>query len=162
SRELWRRNVLARVLSTGDPAITEDEGIPTIRLRSPRYALNFAVAKIIHYARGVSIIQTFNYHACLPSLIAAWILPKPVFCMFLGIMQEVWPETHGLVLGRARIVWERFLLTRRYARTIFLSEANLEKAVRLGVERRRALVNMPGIPSDIRGAAPGKNNTVLF
>ena len=161
STAAMRRKVAVTVLTTGDPKVREHEGVPTIRLPIHRYAFNLAVPQIIARARQVHLIHTFNYHACLPSLVAGRWLGKPVVCTFLGIVQGVWTETHGAVAGRARILWEKFLLTRRFARMQFLSEENLRAAERLGVRHECAEVNLLGLPPDI-GAASPKEAEVLF
>jgi len=161
ARNLIRRKVAVTVLTTGDPKITAYQGVPTIRLPIHRYAFNLAVPQIIARSRHVHLIHTFNYHACLPSLVAGRWLGKPVVCTFLGIVQDVWTETHGALSGRARVLWERFLLTRRFARMQFLSEENLRIATRLGVRPECAEVNLLGLPADI-GPAPQKEREVLF
>ncbi len=161
ARHLIRSRVAVTVLTTGDPSLTEFEGVPTIRLPIHRYAFNLAVPQIIAQARDVHLIHTFNYHACLPSLWAGRWLGKPVVCTFLGIVQDVWTETHGAFWGRARILWEKFLLTRRFARLQFLSEDNLRNAVKLGIQTTRAEVNILGLPADLRPALQ-REKFVLF
>ena len=159
---LTKRDISVRVLTTGNPAIRDFEGIPTKRLRRHRYLLNLAVTAITREARDCDLIQTFNYHACLPSLIAGKRLNKPVICLCLGLFDKAWLQMRGPVFGRLWRSWERFTLTRSFSRLILLSGHSLETAVRLGVPRERCTVIHPGIDPPDFDPVVGKRTTVLF
>lgn len=165
ARHLMRRGVHVRVLTTGDPAATNYEGVPTVRLPLHRYGLNLAVRRIVREARTADLIHTCNYHAALPSLLAGRWLRKPVVCQMLGLFDEGWKEMRGPVLGRAFMRWERFILKRDFARTMFLSDYSLEVGVAHGVDRRAAVANCPGVAlAECQAASQRheKDNVVLF
>lgn len=162
ARHLMRCGVDVRVLTTGDPCQVEYEGIPTMRLPIHPYRLNFAVGSITAMARQADLIQTFNYHACFPSLLAGRRLRKPVVCLMMGLFQKAWLDMRGAVLGRAIQHWERFLLTRRFSRVIFPSDYAYREGIALGVSRERAVVCYPGIELSDYKPARQKEDVVLF
>lgn len=162
AKHLIQSGVSLRVLTTGDPAITDYDGIPTERLRTSRHGLNFALPAIIRQARSTDLIQTFNYHACLPSLTAGRILHKPVVCMFLGLIQHNWLAMRGKIIGRAFRRWENFLVRRNFDRTLFLTEDNQQTALRLCNRPSHFLVIHPGIDADEFSPADQKENMVVF
>lgn len=161
ARCLQRQGIEVRVLTVGDEALTQYEGVPTRRLPISRYRMNLAVRAIARAAQGADLIQTFNYHACLPSLLAGRCTRKPVVCTMLGLFQEAWIEMRGRLSGRLFMAWERALLRCRFSRTIFLSQHSLSLGIALGARPERSLVNNPGI--DLGGFQPGpKDNSILF
>ncbi|MCP4589406.1 MAG: glycosyltransferase family 4 protein [bacterium] len=162
ARSLIAQGIDVRVLTTGDPRSTECEGVPTMRLPMHRYRFNFATRQIAVAAADVDLIYTFNYHACLPSLCAGRRAGKPVVCMTLGLFGDAWKAMRGRIVGLAWMAWERFLLTRSFDRTLFLSDYSREQGVALGVPPNRALVNRPGIELSDYGPAVPKDDTVLF
>ena len=162
AKHLQQAGVSVQVLTTGNPAISEHEGVPTVRLPISRYRLNFAVRDIVRLGKSADVIQTFNYHACLPSLLAGKVLHKPVVCMFLGLIQQSWMEMRGRMVGNAFRYWETFLLKREYARTLFLTEDNHEAALHLCRRKDRLLVNFPGISTSEFAPADRKENMVVF
>ena len=159
---LLREGIGVHVLTTGDPKIDNVDGIPTTRLSIHRYNLNLAVRHIVKLARGVDLIQTFNYHGCLPSFIAGKYLHKPVLCLCLGLFSEAWLQMRGPVLGRIWRNWEKFLMTRAYTRMIFLSEHSRRSAISLGVNEGRAMVNSPGVDLERYTCNTKKDDVVLF
>jgi glycosyltransferase involved in cell wall biosynthesis len=162
ARHLMDAGVALQVLTTGDPAIAEYDRIPTLRLPVSRYRLNLALPTILRLAKSADVIQTFNYHACLPSLLAGKISHKPVVCMFLGLIQQSWLEMRGPILGRAFRYWENFLVNRDFSRVLFLTDDNRETAVRLRNGPERLLVNHPGISTSEFSPAENKENMVVF
>lgn len=162
ARSLIAQGVNVRVLTTGDPRVTEYEGIATVRFPIHRYRFNLATLRIAEAARHVDLIHTFNYHACLPSLRAGRRLGKPVVCMTLGLFGDAWKAMRRPVLGHAWMAWEKFLLTRPYDKTLFLSEYSRNQGVHLGVPPERAMVNHPGIELHNYGPADPKDDAVLF
>lgn len=162
ARNLMRHGVDVQVLTTGEPAITSYEGTPTARLPMHRYRFNLATSQILELARNADLIHTFNYHACLSSLRAGRRLGKPVVCVILGLFQNAWKEMRPGLAGHARILWERFLVTRPFNRLIFLSEYSRKTGVALGAPPARSLVNCPGIYVDQYCPAAQKEDVVLF
>jgi glycosyltransferase involved in cell wall biosynthesis len=109
----------------------------------------------------VDLIQTFNYHACLPSLIAGKLTGKPVVCVILGLFQEAWLGMRGHWLGQIYAAWERVMIRRGFARIIFLSDYSRDLGIRFGARPELALVNNPGIDPD-RFTPESKDGCVLF
>lgn len=162
ARHLKRRGVDVHILTAGDPGITSYEGIPTERLPVSRYRLNLALPAITRRAEDVDLIQTFNYHACLPSLAAGRRLGKPVVCTILGLFHEAWKEMRGPLLGRAFMAWERYLVSRDWAQLVFLSEYSRSLGVSLGAQPERSVVVKLGIDLDLYRPAIEKEQVVLF
>jgi glycosyltransferase involved in cell wall biosynthesis len=134
-----------RVLCPGDPAITTFEGVPTERLPIGRYAFNLYAPAIARRARAADIVYTFNFHACLASLVAARLVGKPVVCSILALFGPAWRSMKGRRLGIAYQAWERFVVTRRFDRTLYLSAASMRDALRLGAPAATSEVVSPGI-----------------
>ncbi len=162
ARGLQQRGVDVRVLTTGDPAMTDYEGIPTTRLPIHRYRLNFAARTIAAHARDVDLVHTFNYHACWPSLRAARSLNKPVVCQILGLFGEAWKRMRPPGIARVWMAWERFLARRPFDRVICPSDTSRDLAVSMGADSRRAVVNNPGIDVDAYRPTRPKEDVVLF
>jgi glycosyltransferase involved in cell wall biosynthesis len=162
ARHLLRRGVQVRVVTTGDPRVTAYGGVPTVRLPVSRYRFNLALRPILDHARTCDLIHTCTYHAALPSLVAATWLRKPVLCQVLGLFDDGWKQMRGPVRGRALQAWERFLVTRRFGRTMFLSDYSRELGMALGVEAGRAVANYPGIDWPDGNQSPHKEDEVLF
>ncbi|MGE0417403.1 MAG: glycosyltransferase family 4 protein [Acetobacteraceae bacterium] len=133
------------VLTAGDPAITSHAGVPTERLPISRYRFNLSTSTIAAAARRADLIHTFTYHACLPSLMAARRVGKPIVCEVLALFGDTWRSMRGPAIGRLFQAWERFLVTRRYDRTLFLSEPSRQIALRLGAPAEQSMVLSPGI-----------------
>ncbi len=162
ARTLRQFGIDVQVVTTGNPASAQYDGVYVVRLPVSRYAFNFQVRKILELARQADVIQTFNYHACLPSLIAAKRLGKPVVCLLLGLFDEAWKEMKGPILGRAYIAWERMLMRRDFSRLIFLSEYSRQIGIKLGAPPARSLVNTYGVDIDQFHPVSEKENFVLF
>jgi len=163
AKHLKKQGVVVRVLTTGDPAITEYEGIPTQRLPISRHRMNLAAGEIAEAAAAsdVDLIQTFNYHACLPSLLAGKLTGKPVVCVILGLFQEAWNGMRGHWLGQMYAAMERVMVRRNFARIIFLSDYSREVGIRLGARPELSLVNAPGIDPERFKPEP-KDGCVLY
>lgn len=151
-----------RVLTTGDPRIGSFEGVPTTRLPIHPYRMNLAASEVLRHAEGADLIQTFNYHACWPSVTVGRRLGLPVFCGVLGFFGAIWLQIRGPVAGSAFRALERFIATRDYDRVMCLSEHSRDVCVRLGVNRERTFVNYPGIDVDEFDCPADKDDEVLF
>jgi glycosyltransferase involved in cell wall biosynthesis len=162
ARHLLRRGVQVRVVTTGDPRVTEYGGVPTVRLPVSRYRFNLAIRTILDHARSCDLIHTCTYHAALPSLVAGTWLRKPVLCQVLGLFDDGWTKMRGSVGGRARQAWERVLVTRRFGRTMFLSDYSRDLGIALGVDPDRAVANCPGIDWPEGNQPLRKEHEVLF
>lgn len=159
---LRRSGATVSVLTTGNPEDDDTDGIPVTRLPISRYRLNLEVARVVRAARDADVIQTFNYHACLPAYIAARYLGMPIVCELLGLFTDEWLALKGPLAGRAFRIWERLLLRLPFDRAVFLSDFSADLAVQLGVPRERCVVNVPGISHDDYYSAPEKDVDVLF
>jgi 1,4-alpha-glucan branching enzyme len=162
ARHLIRRGHSVHVLTTGDPAITSYDDIPTTRLGIHRYRFNFASRTIEKHARGADIIHTFNYNACYASLIAGRRLNIPVVCSILGLFGTVWREMKGPILGRVFEMWERQLLKLPFARIIFMSEFSRDLGIQLGASAANSMINEPGIDHEAYQLHYPKEERVLF
>jgi glycosyltransferase involved in cell wall biosynthesis len=162
ARTLIRNNVRVRVLTTGNPAETSFEGIPTARLPIHKFRFNLAVREIARHARGADVIQTCTYHACLPSLVAGKLLQKPVVCLVLGLFQDAWKEMRPGIGGAGRVAWEKFLLRRDFSRIVFISDYSRQLGVELGAPAQRSIVNFPGVRLEDYTADGPKEDIVLF
>jgi glycosyltransferase involved in cell wall biosynthesis len=159
---LQKRGVSVRVLSTGRPALGTYEGVPIARLRRHRYLFNFSVPDIVRFGREFDLIQTFTYHACLPSWVAGKWLHKPVVCLSLCVFEDAWLEMKGRLAGHAFRAIERLQLTRDFARLVFLSEPNLHCGTAAGVPTSRTLLIPPAIEVEECAPAEEKEDVVLF
>ncbi|UCE59438.1 MAG: glycosyltransferase family 4 protein [Phycisphaerales bacterium] len=162
ARHLQRAGVDVRVLTTGDPSITDYEGIKTHRLPIHPYRFNLAASQVADFAADVDLIQTFNYHACLPSLRGGRETGKPVVCMILGLFREAWKEMRGPIVGRMFMAQEQFLLTREYDRLIFLSEFSRRMAVKQAPLNSPTSIISPAIELQNYAPADPKEDVVLF
>ena len=151
-----------KVITTGDPTIRSVDGIPTTRLPISRYRFNLAANAVTEMAQSVDVIQTFNYHACLPALAAGRRTGKPVVCTMLGLFLDEWATMRGPVMGRLFQAWERYLLCRAYDRVSFLSEFSRKVGVELGAEADRTFVASPGVDTLAFRPAEKKDDVVLF
>ena len=162
ARCLAQRGVEVTVLTTGDPALTDQAGVPVVRMPISRYRMNLAAGRITKMARDVDLIQTFNYHACFPSLIAAQRLHKPVVLSLIGLFGETWREMKGQMIGRAFIAWEKLLIRRPFSHVLFLSDYSRNMGLEFGVRRERSSVNTYGLDTEYFRPAPKKEDFVLF
>ena len=162
ARYLQRRGHQVSVLTTGDPALTDYEGIPTRRLAIPRARLNLAWREVAAAAREADVIHCFTFHSAYPALRAARALGKPVVCGVLALFgKSVWRDMKGGVVGRAFAAFERRMVGLPFDARIYLSESSERLARDLGVHRPSDVVIEPGISIDDYAAAEHKDG-VLF
>jgi len=159
---LSRLGVQVEVITTGDPGIESVDGIATRRLPISRYRFNLAAKEVTEMAQAADLIQTFNYHACLPALAAGRRTGKPVVCGVLGLFGNAWSSMRGPGIGRLFQAWERNLLVRDYARIFFLSDYSRRFGIELGVEPGKAFIASPGVDAEVYRPAPQKEDFVLF
>lgn len=162
ARGVIGRGVDLRVLTTGDPAVTEYQGVPTTRLPISRHAMNLQARRITQEARGAALIHAFNYHAALPALAAGRRLGIPVVCTILGLFGPTWRQMRGPVVGRAFEALERRIVSRPYARTIFLSESSRRAGIAMGARPETSTVITPSIDLDRFRPAAQRRDVVLF
>jgi glycosyltransferase involved in cell wall biosynthesis len=159
---LRQLGVDVNVITSGDPGIESIDGIATRRLPISRYRFNLAANEVAEMAQSVDLIQTFNYHACLPALAAGRRTGKPVVCGVLGLFGDAWSSMRGPVVGRLFQAWERHLLLRKYTKTFFLSEYSRQFGIELGVNPESTFIASPGVDSQAYRPAEQKEDFVLF
>jgi glycosyltransferase involved in cell wall biosynthesis len=162
ARGLMSQGVDVRVLTTGDPAQREYEGIPTERIPVHRYRMNFAASLIALRAADADLVQTFNYHACWPSLVGGERAHRPVVCSFLGLFGDAWIDLKGKVMGPLFRAWERRMLKLPFFRLCFLSEYSRRQAISLGSLEQSTRAVCPGVALEHFRPAREKENLVLF
>jgi glycosyltransferase involved in cell wall biosynthesis len=161
AKHLQKRGVEVKILTTGDPKVTEFDGIPTIRLRRNRFLMNFAIPSILFHAKDVDLIQTSNYNACFPSWLAGKLLRKPVFCFAFGLYGKRWLKMRGKILGTLSRIVEKIQLNRSYTKNLFLSNYSRKWGQEIGIPKQRSEVISPGL--NIKKYKPGKKSPyVLF
>lgn len=145
AKNLQKRGVEVKVLTTGDPSIKEFDGIPTVRLPIHRYLMNFAFLQVMKHARDVDLIQTSNYNACFPSWLAGKLLKKPVVCMVMGLYGRRWVKMRGIIKGTLSRIVEKIQLSRSYEKVVFLSDYSRQWGMELGIKKEKSVVISPGI-----------------
>ncbi len=161
AKGLLDRDIEVKVVTTGDPGIKEFEGIETVRIPVNRYMMNLAVPWIWKHTKDCDIIQTLNYNAALPSLIAGKLRKVPTVCLVTGLWRDKWIKMRGPVNGRISKIVENIQLNRDYDRFIFLSKWSLSDGIELGIPKNKSDVIPPGI--DLEKFTPKKKRDyVLF
>jgi glycosyltransferase involved in cell wall biosynthesis len=136
------------VLTTGDPKIKNYENIPTIRFPVNRYLMNLTAPMIAKYARNFDLIQSNNYNACFPSLIAGKLVKKPVYCMVHGMYGKKWLSMRGHFFGNISRAVEKFQVSGNYEKIIFFSEFARDAGISVGIQKKKTTVIHPGIEYD--------------
>jgi len=153
--------VEVKVVTAGNPAVGEWQGLPTQRLPISRYQFNLAAPTILAAAKNVDLIHTYNYNACLPALVAGKKLGIPVILHMIGLFGSVWREMRPFPLGHAWEWIEAFQLRRGWDRIICLSDYARNHALDIGANPKRCVVINPGIEERfVPGAV--KQDLVLF
>lgn len=148
ARALRDRGHRVRVVTTGNPAVADYDGIPTLRLPISRYRMNLAWRALAAHARDADVVHAFTYHAMLPAVRAARALRKPVVGGVLALFGDVWLEMRGPLMGRAWRAVERRLLALPFDVKLHLSDFSLALSRELGVARAGDRVVVPGISLD--------------
>jgi glycosyltransferase involved in cell wall biosynthesis len=159
---LMAQGIAVQVLTTGDPAITAIEGVPTRRLRLPRHAMGLAIGSIAREAARHDLVHAFNYNAALPALAAARLARRPVVCEMLGLFGAGWLKLKPGLSGRVHMWLEERIIRARYDRMIFLSEPSRRAGIAIGADPARSVVIHPGIESGGVPPATTREPFVLF
>ena len=136
------------VLTTGDPKIKNYENISTIRLPVNRYLMNLTGPWIARHAKNFDLVQSNNYNACYPSLMAGKLVKKPVYCMVHGMYGKKWLSMRGPFLGNISRAVEKFQVSGDYEKIIFFSEFARDAGVSVGIPKEQTTVIHPGIEYD--------------
>lgn len=145
ARGLKEKGIEIKVLTTGNPKIKEFKNIRTIRIPINRYLMNFAVPWICKHAKDVDLIQTNNYNACLPSLIAGKLLKKPVVCMVHGMYRDRWIKMRGPILGTISKYMEKLQVDHSFDKIVFYSDFARDEGLRAGIPEKITKIVLPGI-----------------
>jgi glycosyltransferase involved in cell wall biosynthesis len=133
------------VLTTGNPKIKIYENIRTIRLPVNRYLMNLTSPWIAKYAKDFDLIQSNNYNACFPSLMASKLVKKPVYCMVHGMYGKKWLSMRGPFFGNISQAVEKFQVTGDYKKIIFFSDFARDTGISVGIPKKKTVVIHPGI-----------------
>lgn len=145
AKHLQQRGHTVKVLTSGNPALTEHEGIPTIRLPRNRYLMNIAFKKIYQEAKDVDIIQTATYNAAFPAWLAGKLLNKPTVCLVMSYWGERWRTLRGPLWGTLSRWGERMQVGRSYDYHVFISEFSRDFALQSGLRPKKSTVIYPGL-----------------
>lgn len=150
-----------RVITAGDPSITEFDGIQTTRLPCSSYTFNLKWKQIAKLAAGADVIHGFTYHGLYPAYRAAKHLNKPFIKMALALFGNEWQEMRGPLIGRLFIWYERFLIGLPAAKQIFISEFSYLYAKSLSLNTENSCIIEPGISLEDY-SANGEKPYVMF
>ncbi len=145
ARHLQAAGHTVTVVTTGDPAITQYQGMRTVRLPVSRYRMNLEWRRIAALAANADLIHAFTYHALYPSVRAGRALGKPVVGGVLALFGDVWLEMRGPMAGRLWRRIERYLLNLPVDVKLHLSDFSLDLSRAIGVARPGDQVVIPGI-----------------
>lgn len=145
AKNLQRRGVKVKILTTGNHNIKEFEGIPTIRLKRNRFLMNFAFFSIWKHAKTIDLIQTSNYNACFPSWLVGKLMGKPVVCFVFGLYGKRWLKMRGWLKGTVSRIIEKIQVNRSYEKILFLSNYSKEWGTEIGIPEKRSAVISPGV-----------------
>ncbi len=161
AKNLQKAGHQVRVVTTGDPAITSYESIPTFRIKRNRYFFNVSFWTIAKHAKWADLIQTSTYNAVFPSWLVGKIFRKPVACMVMSYWGQEWKTMRPGFRGTFSRLFERFTLHRRFAATIFLSDFSKSFAIASGMSGKNAVVINPGVETSLYQPLP-KEKCILF
>ncbi|HLC96348.1 MAG TPA: glycosyltransferase family 4 protein [Candidatus Nanoarchaeia archaeon] len=145
AHHLQQRGIKVTVLTTGNPAINQYKGIPTIRIPLHRYLMFLAAGRIKEVAKDCDLIQTSTYHAAWPTYKAARFLHKPVVCFVLGAYGSRWLKMRGILWGSIIRAIEHFILRQPYSKLLFISDYSKAWAREIGIDTSQAEVISPGV-----------------
>lgn len=145
AKNLAKKGVQVKVLTTGKPEIKEYEGIKTIRLPINRYLMNLAFFSILKEAKDCDLIHCSSYNAFFPAWLAGKISRKPVICYAMGLYGKRWLKMRGWLGGIISRIGEKIQLKRSYDRMVFLSDYSKELGKEIGIEGEKIRVVNPGV-----------------
>ena len=151
-----------RVLTTGDPADTEYEGIAVKRLPVHRYRFGFCVDAAIEAARGVDLIHVFGFHACRPGLKAARKLSIPILSTLSALFGAEWRRMKPPVAGALWQQLERWFLLQPFDKLHLISVPSFNLATSMGADPARCIVIPIGVNHAEHKPRWPKDQTVLF
>jgi len=135
-----------RIVTSGDPALKNYEGVETIRVPANRYLMNvLALPELIKQAAWADIVIASSGNMALPAYVAARHAKKPVALWVHHIFGKYWRDIRGPVLGRLFEFFERVIFNLRFDAVVFQNESS--KALGLGMGVRRSSIRMisPGV-----------------
>lgn len=157
AKHLSDRGYQVKVVTAGDPALTNFEGVETHRLDCSSYAFNFKWKRITELCEDADIIQTFTYHGLYPACRAGRLLNIPVISMVMAQFGDAWLDMRGPLRGRLHRGFERFLLNLPVAHRIYLSDFSLELSKSICRDLSNASVIEPGVSLEMYRPAATKD-----
>jgi glycosyltransferase involved in cell wall biosynthesis len=142
---LMKRGHEVKVLTSGDPAIKQYKNIPTIRIRTNRYLMNFQLKRIIEESKDVDIIHTSSGNTCFPSWVAAKLNKKPICCYVHHIFGPYWKDIRWNIVGSIFQLMEKIFLTRNYDAVIFQNKSSLKLGLGMAIDKKKTHLIHPGI-----------------
>jgi glycosyltransferase involved in cell wall biosynthesis len=150
------------VLTTGNPADTEYEGIPVRRLPTDRYRFNLCAQQATDAARGADLIHVCGFHACVPGLVAARRLSIPILWSLAALFGRTWREMKPPFVGVLWQWFEQWLVHRPFDGLHLFSDASRSLAVSMGADGANCFVIPMGIRYNDFAPRWPKDRTVLF
>lgn len=145
AKHLQQRGHTVKVLTSGNPTITEYEGIHTTRLSRNRYLMNIAFKKIYQEAKDVDIIQTATYNAAFPAWLIGRLTGKPTVCLVMSYWGKRWQILRGPLWGTLSHWGERLQVGRSYNSHVFISEFSRDFSLQSGLRPQQSTVIYPGL-----------------
>ena len=161
ARHLLAAGHAVTVITTGDPAQCEFQGVRVVRIPVARSRFNLQAGRIAHHARGADLVHCFNYHGAWPGWRAARRLRVPAVLEVLALFGDAWVGMKGPLAGRGHRAFEALLMRLPFAARIFLSDASMHLAHGMAAAQRADAVLAPGIALDEYRPAPVKQGVVF-
>jgi glycosyltransferase involved in cell wall biosynthesis len=137
-----------RVLTIGDPTITEHAGVPTQRLapgRLGRAGLLFEQTRVDAAAREADVVIGCTYFGLRPAWRAARRHDRPVLFSMLALFGDAWLTMRGPARGRLHRWLERRWANLPADARLFLSPPSLALAATLGPAQAGDVLLPPGV-----------------
>ena len=161
AKHLQKAGHEVRVITTGDPAVTSYDSIPTIRININRYLFNLSFWTIAKHAKWADIIQTGTYNAAFPAWLVAKLFRKPVVCIIMSYWGKQWKHMRPGITGTMSRLFEKFTLHRNFDQKIFLSDFSRAFAAELGISCENTAIINPGVETSLYRPL-SKEEIILF
>jgi len=133
------------VITSGDPNIKNFKQIRTVRVPIHRMLFNiFSLPKILSYGKRCDVLIGNTYHSAIPTAVASLLLKKKSICIVHGAYGKKWFRMKRAISILA-ILLEKIIFKLPYSYFLFFSDFARTSAMKLGLDRNRALVITPGV-----------------
>ena len=147
ARHLMRRGVQVRVVTTGDPRVTADGGVPNVRLPVSRYRFNLALRTILDHAR--TWIEPFwTVPVYLLAVFGLFLVPRAFAALVLMILAYN-TALAALFVGetRYRVPWDFVIMLLAAWPLSQLSYSFSVRSVQRSSGNRSSILRRPASPS---------------